>query len=82
MIFPSKVSGIPCQVRIRDFSRAVPERAYGMGGADPPEPAAVSFEVLDRKGYKAPWLSAKMDEADSSRIEEECFIMLEGELYG
>jgi hypothetical protein len=31
----------------------------------------IEFDVLDRKGYKAPWLERKMTLADKQRIDEE-----------
>ena len=31
----------------------------------------IEFDVLDRKGYKAPWLKRKLTDSDRERIETE-----------
>ena len=69
--FPFHIAGIPCQIQatISGESRpakinAPPEYCYE---AEYPE---VDFEVLDRKGYPAPWLEAKL--TDEPRYDIEC----------
>lgn len=42
--------------------------------------AEVEFEVLDRKGYRAPWLEKKMTAEDRQRIEQELLDSME-EVY-
>jgi len=72
MIFTSKVCGIPCQIQVTYFQpyspgqfTAAPEDCYYN------EPAAVEFEVLDRRGRSAPWLQKKLTAAETERIEQE-----------
>lgn len=71
MIFDTKIAGIPCQCRVSHYTPAVPMRVYGpgMGDADAPESADFEYEILDRKGYPAPWLEKKI----TSRIEDDLF---------
>lgn len=68
----SRIAGIPCQVRVGhvyvtkgNFSPCAetPEEYYGV--------REVEFDVCDRHGRPAPWLSKKMTDDDRSRIETE-----------
>lgn len=83
MIFPTTVQGIPCQVEVTHFIPAVPMYVYGpgMGEAEPPEPAEISFRLLDRKGYPAKWLEKKLDTMAEARLYEEIDVMLTAEYY-
>ena len=71
MKFQTKVCGIPCTVVVTLYRKAVPMRIYGsgMGDCDPPEPEEFEFQLLDRKGYPAPWLEKKL----TPQLEEEVF---------
>jgi len=71
MIFETRVAGIPCQCEVLSFTPSVPMRVYGpgMGDADAPESAEFEYQLLDRKGYKADWLQAKV----TSKIEDELY---------
>lgn len=62
----TQIHGIPCQIKVTDYYP-------GFRGSwwEPPEPEEITFQVLDRKGYPAPWLEAKLDEDDILRIEQE-----------
>lgn len=51
MIFDTRVRGIPAQIKILSYHRAWPGTYW-----EPPEPAEVEFDVLDRRGRPAPWL--------------------------
>lgn len=84
MIFPSTVTGIPCQVEVTHYTPPVPMYVYGpgMGDAEPPEPAEIFFRLLDRKGYPAPWLEKKLDDKELNKIYEEIDIMMSAEYYG
>lgn len=80
MIFPSTIAGIPCQIRVTDYAPGIPTCwDCPMEDADPPEDSIFEFEVLDRRGYAASWLAAKLTEGDRLRIEEEFTIMRKGE---
>lgn len=83
MIFPTFVSGIPCQCEVTHATRYVPMQVYGPGMADanPPEEAEFEFNLLDRKGYKANWLESKLTDKDRERLYEEFAILCEAEEY-
>lgn len=71
MIFPISINGIPCQCEVLSYQKAVPMRicGSGMGDCDPPEPEEFEFQLLDRKGYPAPWLEKKL----TPQLEQEVF---------
>lgn len=79
MEFQTKVCGIPCTVVVTLYRKAVPMRIYGsgMGDCDPPEPEEFEFHLLDRKGYSAQWLEAKLTPVDEQQIYEDFQIYLE-----
>jgi hypothetical protein len=62
----TRIANIPCQVNATYYYP-------GSRGSylEPPEPETWEWEVLDRKGYRAPWLEAKLTPADRDRIENE-----------
>lgn len=82
--FTTRISGIPCQIRIQHLTQPQPMRVYGVGmeDADPPEPGEFEFEVLDRKGYKASWLADKLKRNDIDRLYEEALAYLLADRYG
>ena len=43
----------------------------GYGDAEPPEPEEFEFRLMDRRGYPAPWLEAKLTSTDHSRLKQE-----------
>lgn len=68
--FESRVAGIPCQVEVLTYYPALPMRitGSGYGDADPPEDEFFEFQLLDRKGYPAPWLEKKLTQDDEARL--------------
>ena len=84
MIFDTRVSGIPCLCQVNFHSPYKPMRVTGsgMGDCDPPEYEEFEFTLLDRKGYPAPWLEAKLKPVDQERLLEEFTIESTGERYG
>lgn len=70
--FESQVAGIPCKVRVIYHTPYVPASYNG-----PDEDGEFEFELLDRKGYRAKWLEAKVTEADVDRLEKEYLDWLE-----
>ena len=76
----SRVAGIPCLIGVIDWEAYVP--AYTSGPPDrcyPSEGGCGSWEVLDRRGRKAPWLERKMTPADERRIEQDVFEAMESQ---
>jgi hypothetical protein len=73
MIFETRVAGIPCQCHVFSYDLPRPETVTGpgMGDALPPEPAEITFALLDRKGYPAPWLERKLDTEEVDRLARE-----------
>lgn len=66
----TRISGIPCEVELLSIrgryapakTDAPPEQCY------PAEFPEVEFAILDRRGYPADWLEAKMTQAERQRI--------------
>ena len=73
MLFDTRINGIPCQCEVTGYSPGRPMKIYGTGFGDahPPEYPEFEFNILDRKGYKANWLQAKMTRDDKSRLQDE-----------
>ena len=73
MTFMTTVAGIPCRCRVTFYSPGAPMRTTGsgFGDADPDEPEEFEFDILDRRGYPAAWLEAKLTDDDSERLLEE-----------
>lgn len=69
----TRIAGIPCEVELTYYVAPRPMEITGTGFGDaiPPELEEIEFKVLDRKGYPAPWLEAKLADADVERIESE-----------
>jgi hypothetical protein len=70
--FPFRISGIPCQIRATIHGKYRPAHinapAEFCQEAEYPD---VDYEVLDRKGYPAPWLAAKLTDLARMNIEAE-----------
>lgn len=66
--FASTVAGIPCIVHIDEY--IVGSYSYH-AASDIDYHGSVSFSILDRKGYEAPWLTKKMTPREEARIYEE-----------
>ena len=82
--FSTHVAGIPCRCVVRQHSFGSPPKVYGSAWEDfdPGEPEHLGFEILDRKGYKAPWLAKKISPADAERLEEEAKASMLAERFG
>jgi len=70
MNIESTVSGIPCLIKV---GRCIVKKGnYSLRAETPDEyfwVCEIEFEVLDRKGYPAPWLERKLTDDDTNRIE-------------
>lgn len=84
MQFDTKVNGIPCICKVTHYSPYKPMRITGpgMGDCDPPEYEEFEFELLDRKGYSAPWLQKKVTRAIEDDLLEEYHLEVTGQRYG
>jgi hypothetical protein len=66
MVFTTRICGIPCQVRINNFSAAdhnASSSADFYGGFE--------FDVLDARGRRADWLERKMTWDDEQQLMHE-----------
>jgi len=68
MIIESTVAGIPCLIQI-DRCLVVKPNHRADNDWDYFGYTEISFNVLDRKGRLAPWLTRKITADDTSRIE-------------
>lgn len=76
MEIETTVDGIPCICNVLTYAPARPWKQHtfrgaGPGDCDPPEDEDFEYEILDRKGYSAPWLERKVDHNDVSRFIKE-----------
>ncbi len=80
MILATDIQGIPCRVRVLTYIPAKAARTWGPPErCYPDQPEVIEFEVLDRRGYPAPWLERKMLDADTRAIEQEIIAAKEAE---
>jgi len=63
-LHPSTVAGIPCLIGVVDLYADTSDGWVGRR-------TTFKFKLLDRRGYPAPWLAAKLDAADEQRFVEE-----------
>lgn len=75
MIFPTTVNGIPCQCQVLEFTPYIPAT-----WDDPAEGGEITYQLLDRKGYQAPWLKKMVTPKIDEQLNEEIRVMWMGEL--
>lgn len=76
--FDTQVGGIPCRVRVTSWERHRPGQLYGRPEhCYPDEGGFGTWELLDRKGYRAAWLDEKLSPDDVQRLEQEVFNHME-----
>lgn len=75
------IQGIPCLINVIDSCYRKPQPWNDASSDDYYGGWELEWEVLDRKGYKAPWLEKKMKAADVDRIEQEIIKELSCEEY-
>ena len=71
-----RVQGIPCLAEITHYHPGAPARRgihdrrtlELVDPGDPPEPPELSYRLYDRRGYRAEWVEALVDEDDEARI--------------
>ena len=60
----STVAGIPCLIGVVDLYADTSDGWVGRR-------TTFKFKLLDRRGYPAPWLAAKLDAGDEQRFVQE-----------
>jgi hypothetical protein len=69
MQFTTKVAGIPCQCRVTHFTNVIPAKVDGPPeDCYPAEGGEFEYDILDRRGRKAPWLEKKLKPEDDDRL--------------
>jgi len=68
-IFESSINGIPCQILVTSY---IDEKPIIRGAWEDSHPGhfEFEFEVYDRKGYRANWLEAKLNDEISEQLFE------------
>ena len=72
--FDTTIAGIPAQIGVVHYMKA-PATYRGHSDLDYWGYTECDWEVLDRKGYKADWLSKKLSQTEINRIENEIEVM-------
>ena len=68
----SHIKGIPCIISVTSYHHQKGSLSYNApSDLDYYGYIEVEFNVLDRKGYKAPWLERKLTDDEIERIERE-----------
>lgn len=68
----TRISGIPCIVGVTHFDREQGSYSYhAASDLDYYGYTECEFDVLDRRGRKAPWLERKLSDSEIRRIESE-----------
>jgi len=68
----SRVAGIPCIIGVSHYESVKGSYSYhAASDMDYYGYNECEFDVLDRRGRKAPWLERKLTDKDTSRIEQE-----------
>lgn len=83
MRFETKLNGIPCICNVLTHIPYIHMRitGTGFGDAEPPEEEYIEFEILDRKGYQAPWLEKYLTSKEEERILTEFREYLTEDIY-
>jgi len=76
MIFPTLISGIPCQCNVTSYSEYVPWKQHvfpgaGPGDCDPPEEGEFEFTILNMNGNEDSELQDQISDEDTIRLEKE-----------
>lgn len=76
--FDATVMGIPAIIRVTYWEPYVPAKVSGPPEyCYPAEGGCGDWEVLDRRGRPAPWLEAKITDAERERLEQLVFDYME-----
>ncbi len=76
--FRSRVRGIPCIVDVTYYAPGSPAKLSGHPDSwEPAAPEDIEVDLLDRRGRPAPWLAAKMSDADWESVYESVSTFME-----
>jgi len=78
-IIETTVCGIPAQIGVVHFMEVKPS-FRGDSDLDYYGYSECDWDVLDRKGYKAPWLEKKLTDKERDRIEDKIYEVMRGRL--
>jgi len=67
----TRIQGIPCRVVVTGFAEPTSSNPNVDPLSDPHDCGEFTFQVFDRRGYRAAWLERKMTEDDVNRIYRE-----------
>lgn len=83
MLFETRIKGIPCQCKVLDYQPYLPTLVYGTGFGDayPPEEEFFEYEILDLKGYSAPWLTCQIGNQEEAQLLKEFLQHRSEEIY-
>ena len=73
------VSGIPAIIGVISYESAAPDYTCRDSDIDFNGYIDIDFEVLDRRGRIAPWLSKKLTATSTERLEEQVIKYFENE---
>jgi len=72
------VCGIPCIIAVIDYESYVPAYTSGLPeDCYPAEGGCGSYDILDRRGYKAAWLERKVDAREEDQIQQAIYDYME-----
>jgi hypothetical protein len=69
-IVDARIAGIPCQLKVTHFYQQAPCYNTWDSDADFYGYTEINYDVLDRKGYPAPWLEKKITPIDDDRLQD------------
>lgn len=83
LTFDRRVAGIPCQVEVLSFEGSYSPAKVDAdpGSCYPAEYPEIDWRLLDRRGYPAPWLEAKLTDTERDEIENQCFVLTKKDHY-
>jgi len=76
--FRSRARGIPCIVDVTYYDPGSPAKLSGHPDSwEPSDPEDIEVDLLDSRGRPAPWLTAKMSDADWAAVYESAITFME-----
>lgn len=72
-VLETTISGIPCKIGILTYIKVPPWKGSAMSAPSDLDYYGytdLEYDILDRKGYPAPWLEKKLSESGRDILEE------------